>query len=129
MRASALIAAICGLVLSGSLATAQRAADEPTLHVFVDVPDSPGTKVTLAYLEGPDSLRGKKQELVVPTDFVVHGQPLTLLAERTKGHGWVRLRVEQVGTHLMVDGTGDRVRIVVSDEGVQVRAFPWWVPL
>ena len=48
---------------------AQRPVGISTLHVFVDVPGEPGTKVTLRYLAGPDSLRGKSQEFAVPADF------------------------------------------------------------
>ena len=119
---------LCGLSIVGWSAAGQRAAPETTLRIHVDVPDSPGTSVTLRYLEGPDSLRGKTNQVVVPVDFVVHGQRLTLVAERSMGHGHVRLRVEHGQRPLMGEGTGDRVRIAVTDGGVRVRAFPWWWP-
>ena len=108
---------------------AQRPVGISTLHVFVDVPGEPGTKVTLRYLAGPDSLRGKSQEFAVPADFSLPGQPLTLLAERTNGHGRVRLRVEEPGRDLEGEGTADRVRIEVSQRGVRVRVSPWWLPI
>jgi hypothetical protein len=119
---------ICGLAMVASGSASQGSGASTTVRVYVDVPDAPGTKVTLRYLEGPDSLKGRTQQVLVPADFLVHGQPLTLLAERSAGHGSVRLRVEQVGSSLMGEGTGDRVRIAVANDGVQVRAFPWWLP-
>jgi hypothetical protein len=129
MRAWCLVLpAVCALAMNPSPLHAQHATHDVTLRVFVDVPNAPGTKVTLQYLDAPDSLKGKTQDLVVPTDFLLHTQPVTLLLERKNGHGSVQLRVEQVGSDLMGQGTGDRVRIAVSDQGVQVRAFPWWLP-
>jgi hypothetical protein len=125
---------IAGLAVLFALATvpgsagSQRAAPEATLRIHVDVPDSPGTIVTLRYLEGPDSLRGRSDEVVVPLDFVVHSPRLTLVAERSAGHGHVRLRVEHGDRPMMGEGTGDRVRIAVTNRGVQVRAYPWWWP-
>ncbi len=123
------LAILCAVATVGVPARAQHPAGMSTLQVLVDVPSAPGTKVTLRYLEGPDSLRGKSRELVVPAEFSLPGQPVTLLAERTKGHGRVRLRVEERGRDLMGEGTGDRVRIEVSEQGVRVRAYPWWLPI
>lgn len=120
---------LCGSVVSPSPLLAQRAAAEPTLRVFVDVPDSAGLRVTLRYVEGPDSLKGTTREIVAPQDFLLHVRPVTLVAERTKGHGTVRLRIEVVGRQTVGEGTGDRVRIAVSNGGgVRVRVFPWWFP-
>ena len=130
MKAFLLISALLGgSVVASSPLLAQRAATGPTLHVFVDVPDSTGLHVTVRYEEGPDSLKGRTREIVVPSDFLLHVQPVTLVAERTKGHGIVRLRVEVVGRETLGEGTGDRVRIAVSNSGgVRVRVFPWWFP-
>ena len=130
MRAPFLtLAILCALAPLGVPARTQRPAGMAPLHVFLDVPGAPGTRVTLRYLDGPNSLRGKSQEFVVPADFSLPGQPLTLFAERAQGHGRVRLRVEEQGRDLMGEGTGDRVRIEVSEQGVRVRAFPWWLPI
>jgi hypothetical protein len=130
MKTFLLISAVlCGSVVAPPPLPAQRAAAQPTLHVFVDVPDSSGLHVTVRYVEGPDSLKGTTREVVVPGDFVLHVQPVTLVAERTKGHGMVRLRVEVVGRETMGQGTGDRVRIAVSNRGgVRVNVVPWWFP-
>lgn len=109
-------------------AHAQRAAPQSAFRVSVEVPDSAGMSVTLRYIEGPDSLRGKEREVVVPADFRLEAQRLTLVAERTKGHGTILLRVERVGTNLMGEGVGDRVRIVASNAGMTVLVHPWWLP-
>jgi hypothetical protein len=129
MKAFLLVSAVlCGSMVSPTPLLSQRATAEPTLHVFVDVPDSVGLRVTLRYVEGPDSLKGTTRELVVPENFQLHVQPVTLVAERTKGHGMVRLRLEVVGG-ATGEGTGDRVRIAVSNRGgVRVSVVPWWYP-
>ncbi len=68
MRAFFLAVVAMGVVAVSS-ADAQRAASDSVLRVLVEVPDSAGMTVTLRHIEGPDSLRGKTQELVVPAEF------------------------------------------------------------
>jgi hypothetical protein len=130
VRGSSLIlATLFSLGTSGSTTATHPSAAAPTLRVIVDAPHSPGTQVKLRYLQGPDSLQGKTQELVAPTDFLLQGGTLTLLAERAKGHGAVRLRVERIGGDLMGEGIGDRVQIQMWPDSVRVRTLPWWVPI
>ena len=130
MRASLLTAIVAAAVATLPLpGRAQRPAGVSTLHVFVDVPGAPGTSVTLRYLAGPDSLRGKSQQFAAPAEFSLPGQPVTLRAERTNGHGPVQLRVEELGRDVMGEATADRVRIEISEKGVRVHGSPWWLPI
>jgi len=115
------------LVTLASVARAQEQEGATALHVVVDAPGAPGTSVTLRFIAGPDSLRGKTREVTVPAAFMLPGEPMTLAAERTKGHGAVRLRVERPGTDLTGEGTADRVWIEVNGNAVHVRALPWWL--
>jgi hypothetical protein len=125
---SVFIMAVTTACVAVSSVHAQQAATVFTFRVSVEVPDSSGMNVTLRYVEGPDSLRGQEREVVVPAVFQLQARRLTLIAERTKGHGTIVLRVERLGTSLRGEGAGDLVRIVVSDSGLTVRVHPWWLP-
>jgi len=63
------LAATCALLAVATAPAVQRPDAETTLHVYVDVPDAPGTKVTLRYLEGPDSLKGTTTEVMYRPTF------------------------------------------------------------
>ena len=55
---------------------------------------------------------------------------LTLVAERPRDQGPVRLRVERAaGERLDGQGTGDRVQIRVWPDSIDVRTLPWQVPI
>jgi hypothetical protein len=120
---------LCGLTMSGTSLHAQQPTTAPTLDVYVDAPDAPGTKVTIRYVYGPDSLRGKVREMVAPAEFSLSTGAITLLAERSDRQGHVRLRIERRGKRLTGEGTGDRVRIEVTGEEIHVRAFPRTAPI
>jgi hypothetical protein len=124
-----LLALVTALALAtqASVARAQQQEEATALHVVVDAPGAPGTSVTLRFVAGPDSLRGRTRVVTVPAAFMLPGDAMTLVAERSKGHGAVRLRVERPGTDLKGEGTADRVWIEVNGNAVQVRTLPWWL--
>ena len=120
---------LCAAAAPGNRALAQTVAGDSTLRVYVEAPGAPGASVTIRYLVGPDSLRGKTQNVVAPSAFTLHVNTITLFAAPTKGQGTVRLRVERGDGRLTGEGTAEQVRIEVTGREVQVRAFPRTAPI
>lgn len=120
---------LAGPTLPASL-VAQVPPAAPALRITVDASDAPGATVTLRYLIGPDSLRGKSVQVVVPTRFTLAANELALVAERPGNQGTVSLRVVRAsGTRLTGEGSGDRVYLHVWPDSVKVRTVPWRVPI
>ena len=129
-RAWWLLTAILGIPAAVTSTAAQAPRSAQLLRITVDAAGAPGATVTLRYLRGPDSLQGKTVQVVVPKHFTLHTDVLTLVAERPRGQGPVRLRVERAyGERLDGEGTGDRVQIRVWPDSIDVRTLPWQVPI
>ena len=125
-RAWWLLAASVGIPAMLASTPAQAPRPAQLLWITVDAPGSPGATVTLRYVRGPDSLQGKTVQLTVPRHFTLQADILALVAERPRGQGAVRLRVERVGgQRLDGEGTGDRVQIQVWPDSIDVRTLPW----
>ena len=125
----------CGAILIGTAAPAILAGQQPSaqaskLRVIVETPDTAGVKVRLTFLDGPESLKGKRQEVIAPDTFVVEASTLTLVVERAEGPGAVWLRVERLGgNHVMEERGGNRLRLQAWPDSVKVRVLPSWMPL
>ena len=120
---------VCAVAAPGKSALAQTAAGDSTLRVFVEAPGAPGSSVTIQYLDGPDSLRGKSRDVIAPTAFTLRVSTITLFAALTKAQGRVRLRVERAAGRLTGERTAEQVRIEVTREEVHVRGFPRTAPI
>ena len=124
-----LLVSLLGLAIPRTSARPQQPATGSVLQVRVEVPGAPGTKVNIRYVEAPDSLRGRVQEVTAPAEFTLRASAITLIAERADRQGQVRVRVERRAKRLTGEGTAELVRIEVTSDEVHVRAFPRSAPI
>ena len=121
---------LLGTAAPALLAGQRSSAQASKLRVIVETPDTAGVKVRLTFLDGPDSLKGKRQEIMAPDTLVVEASTLTLVVERAEGPGAIWLRVERLGGNQGMDeGGGNRLRLQAWPDSVKVRVLPSWMPL